>query len=44
MTTAQQLRALDIKRTLGIKRAAGYLRNQGVPLRFAVRLLARLPS
>lgn len=44
MTTVQQLRALDIKRTLGIKRAAGYLRNQGVPVRYAVGLLARLPS
>lgn len=44
MTTAQQLRALDIKRTLGIRRAAGYLRNQGVPVRYAVGLLARFSS
>lgn len=33
-------RALSIKSTLGIRRAAGYLRNQGVPVRTAVQILA----
>ncbi len=31
-------RALDIKRSLGVRRAAGYLRRRGVP--FSVALLA----
>lgn len=31
-------RAMDIKRSLGVRRAAGYLRRRGVP--FAVALLA----
>jgi hypothetical protein len=29
-------RAVSIKRTLGVRRAAGYLRNQGVPLEAAL--------
>lgn len=33
-------RALSIKSTLGIRAAAGYLRNQGIPVRIAVQILA----
>jgi hypothetical protein len=33
-------RALLIKKTLGTRAAAGYLRNRKVPVAFAVRLLA----
>lgn len=32
--------ALSIQRTLGIRRAAGFLRNKGVPVEDAVRILA----
>ena len=34
-------RALMIQRTLGTRRAAGYLRNQGVTLRLAFHVLTR---
>ena len=34
-------RAIAIKRTLGIRRAAGYLRNRGVSVEAAVWLLTR---
>jgi hypothetical protein len=34
-------RALSIKKTLGTRRAAGFLRNRGVPLELAVRILAK---
>lgn len=34
-------RALQIKNSLGTRAAAGFLRNRGVPLSFALRLLAR---
>lgn len=34
-------RALMIQRTLGTRRAAGYLRNQGVTMRLALHVLAR---
>lgn len=37
---AVTLKALVIKRTLGLTRAAGYLRNRGVPVERAVRVLA----
>ena len=33
--------AVRIQRSLGTRAAAGYLRNRGVPLAFALRLLAR---
>lgn len=33
-------KALSIQRTLGIRRAAGFLRNRGVPVEDAVRILA----
>jgi len=33
-------KALSIKRTLGLKRAAGFLRNKGVPVEEAVLILA----
>lgn len=33
-------RALHINRTLGIRCAAGFLRNKGVPVELAVSLLA----
>jgi hypothetical protein len=29
-------RSVSIKRTLGVRRAAGYLRNQGIPLEAAL--------
>ena len=32
-------RALDIKRSLGVRRAAGYLRKRGVPLSAALFVL-----
>lgn len=32
-------RALEMKRTLGVRRAAGYLRNQGVSLTEALDIL-----
>jgi len=34
-------KAKSIQRTLGTRRAAGYLRNQGVPLDVALYWLAR---
>jgi hypothetical protein len=34
-------RALFIKKTLGTRRAAGFLRNKGVPLNIAVKVLAK---
>lgn len=34
-------RALLLKRTLGVRTAAGYLRNRGVSLEGAVSILAR---
>ena len=34
-------RALFIKKTLGTRRAAGFLRNKGVALEVAVKVLAR---
>jgi len=37
------MRALEIKRTLGTRRAAGYLRNRDVPLTIAVVMLAARP-
>jgi hypothetical protein len=33
-------KALSIQKTLGIRRAAGFLRNKGVPVEDAVRILA----
>ncbi len=33
--------AVRIQRSLGTRAAAGYLRNRGVPLTFALRLLSR---
>jgi hypothetical protein len=33
------LRALDINKTLGTRRAAGYLRNRDVPLEMALKIL-----
>ena len=41
MLDTHRIRALAIKRTLGVRSAAGYLRNKGVPLHQAVALLAR---
>lgn len=35
-----RIRAIEIKRTLGTKVAAGYLRNRGVSLEGAVAILA----
>lgn len=32
-------RALEIRRTLGVRKAAGFLRNQGVPLCEALDVL-----
>ena len=37
-------RALDIKRTLGVRTAAGYLRNRGVSLEQALAILTRKGS
>ena len=41
MSAANIVRALAIKRTLGVRTAAGYLRNRGVHVELAVALLAR---
>lgn len=41
LTPHLEARALDIKRTLGLRAAAGYLRNRGVAICYAVDLLAR---
>ena len=35
-----ETRALALKKSLGVRAAAGFLRNRGVPLAFALRLLA----
>ena len=40
MALAFHFRALDIRRTLGVRTAAGYLRNRGVSLEAALLLLA----
>lgn len=37
---ASQDRALNIQKTLGTRKAAGYLRNRGVPLEEALLILA----
>lgn len=37
-------RALEIKRTLGLKRAAGYLRNRGISAEAAVYFLLYRPA
>lgn len=37
-------RALFLKKTLGIKSAAGFLRNREVPVELAARALARDPK
>ena len=37
-------RALEIKRTLGLKRAAGYLRNRGISAEAAVYFLVYRPN
>ena len=34
-------KALSIKKTLGLRRAAGFLRNKGVPVEEAVLILVR---
>lgn len=39
MAQATQFRALEIQRSLGTRRAAGYLRNRGVTIEAALRLL-----
>ena len=39
MAIAFRFRALDIRRTLGVRTAAGYLRNRGVSLADALSLL-----
>ena len=39
--TALGARALSIKKSLGTRVAAGYLRNRGVSLNVALRILAR---
>ena len=39
MAQATQFRALEIQRSLGTRRAAGYLRNRGVTVAQALRLL-----
>jgi hypothetical protein len=43
MDTGLIFRALEIYRSLGTRRAAGFLRNRGVPVEAAVRLLAVRP-
>jgi len=35
-------KALSIKKTLGLRRAAGFLRNKGVPVEEAVTILLRM--
>ena len=37
---AVTLKALALKKAWGVKRAAGYLRNKGVPVERAARVLA----
>lgn len=37
-------KALSIQKTLGTRRAAGFLRNKGVPVEEAVRILAVRPA
>lgn len=39
--TELELRALALAKGLGMRRAAGFLRNRGVPLEDALRLLSR---
>ncbi len=39
MTSSLVFRALEIKRSLGVRRAAGYLRRRGVTLQVALSLL-----
>lgn len=34
-------KALSLKKTLGLRRAAGFLRNKGVPVEEAVTILLR---
>ena len=41
MSKAIYHRAIFIKKTLGTRRAAGFLRNKGVALELAVKVLAR---
>lgn len=41
VTNAIMMRAMSIKRTLGIKYAAGYLRNRGVSVEAACWMLTR---
>lgn len=39
--TTLSVRALNIKKSLGTRVAAGFLRNKGVSLNVALRILAR---
>lgn len=39
--TTLSVRALNIKKSLGTRVAAGFLRNRGVSLNVALRILAR---
>ena len=39
--TTLSVRALSIKKSLGTRAAAGFLRNRGVSLNVALRILAR---
>jgi len=43
-TVAQLKRATNIQKSLGTRAAAGYMRNQGLPIQLAINHLARKKS